>query len=156
MQIGELAKQGGCPVETVRYYEKENLLPAPSRTRGNYRYYTEQHLERLLFIRYCRVLDMSHDEIRQLLRWRDQPLQGCSEVNALIDTHIQHVTERILALQALEAQLRNLRQRCSADREMEQCGILRELANAPIASASHDMAHRLGSSLNAVGGYSRS
>ena len=158
MKIGALAQATGTPVETIRYYERESLLPTPSRTRGNYRYYTELHLERLLFIRHCRVLDMSHDEIRRLLQWRDHPLQECGNVNALIDSHILHLTERINALQALETQLRNLRMQCSAGRDVEQCGILRQLANVPSSDAPnlHNMPHRAVSSLSANGGHSRS
>src|SRR5688572_5776653 len=131
MKIGELAKLAGCPVETIRYYEKEGLLPAPTRTEGNYRAYGSVHAERLLFIRHCRTLDMSHDEIRQLLFWRDQPAENCGEVNALIDAHIHHVSERIKSLQALEAQLIALRQRCATSREVDHCGILQELNTAP-------------------------
>ena len=63
MKIGELAKLTDCPVETIRYYEKENLLPPPARTDGNYRVYTQAHTERLTFIRNCRSLDMTLEEI---------------------------------------------------------------------------------------------
>ena len=51
MKIGELAKFADCQVETVRYYEREGLLPAPARSEGNYRLYSSEHLERLTFIR---------------------------------------------------------------------------------------------------------
>ena len=64
MKIGELAQIAQCTVETVRYYEKEGLLPSPARTAGNFRLYGLGHVERLRFIRNCRALDMSHDEIR--------------------------------------------------------------------------------------------
>lgn len=57
MKIGELAKRTGCPVETIRYYEREGLLPEPARSEGNYRQYTLAHVERLSFIRHCRSLD---------------------------------------------------------------------------------------------------
>lgn len=136
MKIGELANQAGCSVETVRYYEKEGLLPEPLRTSGNYRDYSDRHVESLLFIRHCRALDMSHEEIRQLLHWRDHPLEPCGEVNALIDRHILHVTERIRSLQSLESQLKALRTRCNAEHEVERCGILQELtSNAGVTPA---------------------
>ena len=64
MKIGELATLTGCPVETIRYYEREGLLPAPSRSAGNYRQYDTAHVERLSFIRHCRSLDMTQEEIR--------------------------------------------------------------------------------------------
>ena len=67
MRIGELARRADCPVETVRYYEKEKLLPAPRRSGANYRDYGPSHLERLAFIRRCRALDMSLPEIRAVM-----------------------------------------------------------------------------------------
>lgn len=127
MKIGDLAQHAGCTVETVRYYEKEGLLPVPERTGGNYRVYQDRHLECLLFIRHCRALDMSHEEIRRLLHWRDHSAEPCDEVNALIDRHIHKVSARIQSLQSLDAQLRSLRQRCNAGREVKYCGILQEL-----------------------------
>ena len=75
MKIGELAKLTDCQVETIRYYERERLLPEPARSEGNYRLYTQAHVERLTFIRNCRSLDMTLEEIRSLLNLR----QRCSE-----------------------------------------------------------------------------
>ena len=70
MKIGELAAATGTPIETIRYYEREGLLPAPDRTVGNFRIYDETHLSRLEFVRHCRALDMNLDEIRVLLEFR--------------------------------------------------------------------------------------
>jgi Cd(II)/Pb(II)-responsive transcriptional regulator len=113
-------------VETIRYYERENLLPEPARSDGNYRLYTQAHAERLTFIRNCRTLDMTLEEIRSLLRLRDSPQDQCGSVNALIDEHIQHVQARIDGLLALQAQLLDLRQRCG-EGGIDQCGILQRL-----------------------------
>ena len=88
MKIGELAKLTDCQVETIRYYEREGLLPEPARSEGNYRLYTQAHVERLTFIRNCRSLDMTLEEIRSLLNLRDSPQDQCESVNALIDEHI--------------------------------------------------------------------
>ena len=68
MKIGELAKTTAIPVETIRYYEKIGLLPEPDRDASGYRSYRNAHLERLLFIKRCRNLDMAQDEIRELIR----------------------------------------------------------------------------------------
>ena len=65
IKIGELARRAQCPAQTIRYYEHEGLLPEPIRTAGNYRVYSRAHIERLSFIRNCRSLDMTLDEIRQ-------------------------------------------------------------------------------------------
>jgi len=127
MKIGELAKKAGCQVETVRYYEREGLLPAPARSEGNYRLYGAQHLERLVFIRNCRTLDMTLEEIQRLLALRDLPHESCAGINSLVDEHIEHVQARIDSLQALRDQLTELRDRCNGPKEAEDCGILRQL-----------------------------
>ena len=128
MQIGELAQAAQCTVETVRFYEKEGLLPEPPRTAGNYRSYAEAQLQRLCFIRTCRGLDMTHGEIRSLLGLMDQPGSDCGAVNRLLDEHIGHVDRRIAELQGLKGQLRDLRQRCRGEQEVSACGIMNGLA----------------------------
>ncbi|WP_061289524.1 Cd(II)/Pb(II)-responsive transcriptional regulator [Azotobacter vinelandii] len=132
MKIGELAKITGTPVETIRYYEREGLLAAPARTMGNFRIYTGAYVERLSFIRRCRLLDMTHEEIRALLRFKDDPRQDCADVNSLLDAHIAHVSARIHELRQLEEQLKRLRECCSEPSEAARCGILRELSQ-PLA-----------------------
>lgn len=142
MKIGTLAKATDCQVETIRYYEKEQLLPAPSRTEGNYREYTQAHVERLTFIRNCRTLDMTLDEIRALLALRDTGIAPCAEVNSLVDAHIEHVRARINGLLALESQLLALRERCGTASANAHCGILERLevngaVELPCAEPSH-------------------
>ena len=88
MKIGALAEATGTPVETIRFYEREGLLPPPLRANNNYRMYLPTHLERLAFIRQCRNLDMTLDEVRALIRLRDTPSQDCGEVNALLRKHL--------------------------------------------------------------------
>lgn len=128
MKIGELAKLAQCTVETVRYYEKAGLLLKPARTSGNYRVYSPEHLDRLRFIRNCRALNMSHDEIHTLLSLVDQPAEGCGAINLLFDQHIAHVEERIRELTHLKQQLGVLRQRCRIEQAVDACGILQGLA----------------------------
>ncbi|EFL52457.1 transcriptional regulator, MerR family [Solidesulfovibrio fructosivorans JJ]] len=134
MRIGELARRTGCRPDTVRYYEKEGLLPPPERSDGNYRLYNAAHLARLSFIRNCRALEMNLDEIRALLALTDGACPDCGEVNTLLETHIGHITERIDRLQALQAQLRALRQRCTGATPIDQCGIIRELTEPAVPS----------------------
>lgn len=128
MKIGELAQKTGMQVETVRFYEKEGLLPRIGRTDSNYRVYTDTHVERLLFIRHCRSLDMTLDEIRILLHFKDMPDESCDRVNALLDEHIGHVAERIRDLKKLEKQLKNLRDQCHDANDIANCGILSALS----------------------------
>lgn len=142
MKIGELAKLADCPVETIRYYEKEGLLPPPARSEGNYRLYTQAHAERLTFIRNCRSLDMTLEEIRRLLGLRDSPQDQCESVNALIDEHIQHVKARIDGLLVLQEQLLDLRQRCGEGPDVDQCGILQRLeVSGSVATSDAEHSH---------------
>ena len=142
MKIGELATLTGCPVETIRYYEREGLLPAPSRSAGNYRQYAAAHVERLSFIRHCRSLDMTQEEIRALLALRDRPEADCGTANRLIEEHLHHVEVRIAELQSLRSQLQDLRAQCRGEGASEACGILRELQQpGPPPVASEECAH---------------
>src|SRR5574343_1854159 len=88
MKIGDLATASATAIDTIRYYEREGLLPAPGRTQGGFRVYESAHLERLQFIRFCRGLDMSLDEVRVLLRVKDDPASDCGDVNALLEAHL--------------------------------------------------------------------
>lgn len=141
LRIGELAQRTDCLVETIRYYERENLLAAPARSQGNYRLYGAQHVERLQFIRHCRSLDMTLDEIRDLLQFKDAPEANCAGVNALLDKHIGHVAHRIAELKTLQRQLRELRALCQHAQAVKDCGILQELSSTdngkPAKLSSH-------------------
>ncbi len=132
MKIGELAKAAGTQVETIRYYEREGLLPVANRTDGNYRVYDGVHVQRLAFIRHCRYLDMTLDEIRVLLRFKDSPKDTCGEVDQLLETHITHVVTRIKELKVLEKELRSLRAKCSDGGRTSECGILKGLEKAAL------------------------
>ena len=128
MKIGELAQVAQCTVETVRYYEKAGLLPETARTAGNFRVYGPDHVERLRFIRNCRALEMSHEEIHTLLGLTDRPQEGCGAINTVFDEHIAHVNERIKELSNLKRQLQALRERCQSEQGVDACGILQGLA----------------------------
>ena len=128
MKIGELAQVAQCTVETVRYYEKAGLLPETARTAGNFRVYGTGHVERLRFIRNCRALDMSHEEIHALLGLADHPQTSCDAINTVLEQHISHVNERLEELHKLKQQLQTLREQCQNEQAVETCGILQGLA----------------------------
>jgi len=128
--IGDLARRTQCQAETIRYYEREGLLPPPARTQGNYRQYLPMHVERLSFIRHCRSLDMTLDEIRALLDFRDARTGDCAAVGALLDEHVRHVADRIAQLRRLQRQLQQLRALCATPGQTERCGILNEMSRA--------------------------
>lgn len=127
MRIGELAKLTGCQSETVRFYEQKGLLPPPLRSQANYRLYDASHAERLHFIRRCRSLGMSLNEVETLLGYQDQPERSCSGVNALVDHQLSEIERQILELSKLRTELSRLRGSCDSARPAGQCAILREL-----------------------------
>ena len=127
MRIGELAKSAQTRVDTIRFYERVGLLPKAARTASNYRTYSHIHIERLAFIRRCRGLDMSLDEIRELLKFCDEPHLKCSAVNELVDRHIIEVESRIVELQKLARELRRLGSICRTPSRAKDCQVLQAL-----------------------------
>jgi Cd(II)/Pb(II)-responsive transcriptional regulator len=127
VRISELADRAGTNKETVRHYENLGLLPKPDRTPGNYRAYDESDLERLRFIRNCREIGMTLEEVRRLLYFRDRPDLACYEINELLDKHIARVNQQLRDLTRLEASLRALRACCDDPRTAGDCGILTQL-----------------------------
>lgn len=145
MKIGALAEVTRTPVETIRFYEREGLLPPPARAENNYRMYLPAHVDRLAFIRQCRNLDMTLDEVRALIRLREAPEQDCGEINTLLDEHLGHVAQRIRELRALEKDLKALRARCTSPHAVADCGILdgldRAAAKSPAAASRSRHVH---------------
>jgi Cd(II)/Pb(II)-responsive transcriptional regulator len=130
IRIGDLARRSGCAVVTVRFYEKEGLLPKPTRSGGNFRLYGNAHVERLQFIRHCRSLDITLSEIRTLLGFKDNPTQDCGAVNELLEAHIQQVAVRVESLLQLKQHLITLREMCVGTRPAAACGILQGLSDS--------------------------
>lgn len=129
MRIGELALKTGVQVETIRYYEREGLLPEPERSESNYREYTEDQLHRLAFIRNCRRMDMAQEEIRRLLAYLDEPRLNCEGVNKVVDEHLSHLEKRIQELVFLKDYLQELRTQCNVSRAASECNILQGLGD---------------------------
>lgn len=130
MQIKQLASATGVDIETIRYYEKQGLLPEPARKENGYRDYDASHLERLSFIRHCRALEMPLSQVTMLLGFVDQPGAPCGDVDLLVDQQLVKVRARLKSMKALEKQLLQLRAMCSGAHAAESCGILTELVAA--------------------------
>lgn len=130
MQIKELARATGVDIETIRFYEREGLWPAPARLANGYRNYAPVHLERLSFIRHCRALDISLPDVRRLLGAVDAPQAACAQVDQLVEAQLGRVRARLASMQALEQQLLALRRACCGTHADQHCGILQELVSA--------------------------
>lgn len=131
MRIGELSTATSVDVETIRYYEKIGLMPAPERGANGYRCYSARQLAQLTFIRHCRALDIGLADIRRLLEFSNHPEASCGDINHLIDEQLERVRTRLENLHALECQLQALRSCCTGNRAMHGCGILDQLTGTP-------------------------
>lgn len=129
MKIGGLAELTGVRVETIRYYEAQELLQAPKRMTNNYRMYGREHVERLLFIQRCRSLDLTQDEVRTLIELQETPSDPCDSVNKLLDSHLVQLSARISQLKALRREIEDIRNACSGAACIEDCRALNSLGN---------------------------
>lgn len=105
LSIGLVARQAGCTVPTIRYYEEIGLLPLASRTDAGQRHYDDRTIRRLTFIRRCRDFGFSIDQVRELVGLVDQPNRPCAEVRDIAARHLAQVHAKLQELQALEANL---------------------------------------------------
>jgi MerR family mercuric resistance operon transcriptional regulator len=128
--IGALSAKTGVNIETIRYYERIGLMPAPPRTEGRQRIYDAEHLRRLTFIRRSRELGFSLDQIRALLGLAGKHELTCAEVKGLAEQHIADVQLKIKDLKRLERILSDLAARCHG-RRVPDCPILDALSAAP-------------------------
>ena len=124
-RIGEAAQQSGVSAANIRYYEKEGLLSPSVRGDNSYRLYSGTDVHQLRFIRLCRAMDMSLDEVRSLLALDLRLKEDCDAARDTLDELLQHVRGRLAELQALEADLLALRSRC--DGSDDHCHIIEAL-----------------------------
>ena len=125
MRIGELAKAASMPEKTIRYYESRGLILSPPREENGYRRYGQHDLDDLIFIRRCRELGISLNDIRQLLEVRSQRGSTCVSVDKIIGRQLERVRSALRELQALEATLNDLKG-CNGE-TVDNCRILKKL-----------------------------
>ena len=127
MQIGEVAKQSGVGVETVRYYEREGLLPKSERTASRYRLYPETAVKQLRFIQHAKTLGFSLKEIGELIALKTATGVTCESVRAKAIAKIDDIQYKIDALGKMKAALSPLIDQCTASRPISDCPILNAL-----------------------------
>ena len=108
MKIQDLSQETGVSAKTIRYYEEIGLLPAPTRAENNYRQYGEQDVERLRLVAGARRLDLSLDDIQEILALRDHREAPCRMLLERLEYKANEIAERIFALQQLERELHTL------------------------------------------------
>ena len=123
LTIGQLARQSGVKVPTIRFYEQIGLLPPPPRSEGNQRRYGKNAVERLAFIRHARQLGFEVEAIRELLRLAAHPDAPCHDADALATRHLQEVEARIERLTRLRDELKRMVEACQGGTAAE-CRVL--------------------------------
>lgn len=128
IQIGELSKRAGCNIETIRYYERIGLLPAPARSPARYRLYDAGDVRRLTFVRRARELGFTLDTVRALLALSDDDgSAACAAARELAVGHLTEVRAKIADLHAMERVLADVVHRCNPG-ELPGCPIIDALS----------------------------
>lgn len=129
LKSGELARQAGVNPETLRYYEREGLLPEPARSEAGYRLYGEEDVKRVRFIKQAQELGFSLKEIRELLALKLDASRSAREVKDLTQQKIRAIEEKIAGLQAMKTALTELAEACSGHGSVDHCPILNSIDN---------------------------
>jgi Hg(II)-responsive transcriptional regulator len=127
MKIGEVAERGGVNLQTIRYYEREGLLPSPPRMASGYRLFTFATVRRVRFIKRAQQLGFTLSEIRELLNLRVSDGRSSSEVRSIAEAKIADIDQKIRALQAVKQALTRLTDKCSGYGLATECPILEGL-----------------------------
>ena len=123
---GVLAQQSAVNSETIRYYERIELMPNPMRSEGGHRLYNNNHLKRLIFIRRCRELGFSLEEIKNLLGLVDTGEYSCDEVKLQTEAHLKDVQQKVRDLKKMESMLKDLVAECR-NGKLSSCPIVEAL-----------------------------
>jgi MerR family transcriptional regulator, copper efflux regulator len=123
-RIGQVAKHAGVTVETIRFYEGQELIPEPRRTESGYRVYTSETIRRVRFIQRAKALGFSLKDIHALLTLRNEPGAACADIKAKALHKIADVEEKVLDLTRIRRALTDLVEQCDAEAELSECPIL--------------------------------
>ncbi len=127
LKTGELAKQAGVNVETLRFYEREGLLAEPPRRASGYREYPPDTVQRIRFIQRAKELGFTLREIKGLLQLRVDPDTTCAEVREQAAEKIADVKQKITDLKRIERALNKLMSTCRGSGPTDDCPILKHL-----------------------------
>jgi MerR family mercuric resistance operon transcriptional regulator len=127
LTIGRLARLGGVNLETIRYYEREGLLPRPPRTRSGYRIFPRDAAQRLRFIKRAQHLGFALTEIRELLALRVKQGTKRDQIRARAEAKISDIEQKIQTLSAMKRALARLATQCSGCGPISECPILESL-----------------------------
>jgi DNA-binding transcriptional MerR regulator len=136
LTIGALAAETGCKVQTIRYYEDNDILPPPLRTEGNQRRYSAATVTKLRFIRHARDLGFSLDDIRQFLAISGRRDQPCAQADDIARSHLVEVRRKISMLKGLERELVRMTAECG-HKTVAECRVIETLADHGKCKGAH-------------------
>ena len=131
----QVSEQLGIDAETLRFYEKIQLISDPKRQENGYRIYNENHLQELKFVQHCRSLGIGLKEIKVLKNLLDSKQDDCHEAKEIVDRNLVLIEERIKELKFLKKQLKNLSTSCEELSSPENCEIVKSLKQASMGEA---------------------
>ena len=146
LSIGDLARQTGVKVPTIRYYEARGLIAAPRRSAGNQRRYDGAALARLRFIRHARELGFSLEAVAQLIELQDHPDRACDAATRIAADQLDAVREKIRRLRTLETELARITEGCTGAGPSRDCYVLASLADHALCETDHAPADGCGAS----------
>ncbi|HYO81798.1 MAG TPA: MerR family DNA-binding protein [Bryobacteraceae bacterium] len=132
LKIGQVAELGGVNLQTVRYYEREKLLPEPPRLASGYRVFSDDAVRRVRFIKRAQELGFTLAEIRELLSLRVDPDRDSGTVRELALKKITDINEKVRTLQAMKGALEHLIDRCSGHGPASECPILESIDSSEV------------------------
>lgn len=132
LKSSTVAERGGVNLQTIRYYEREGLLPVPPRLRSGYRMFPESAVQRVRFIKCAQELGFSLSEIRELLSIQIDPKKECSDVQRLAEAKIADIKAKIRTLQSMQRVLSKLAKACPGCGPSSECPILESIDAAGV------------------------
>ena len=137
LTIGDLSRQTGVKVPTIRYYEQMGLLSHAERSEGNQRRYSGEERDRLAFIRHARDLGLTIEAIRALIELSRHPERPCHDADRIAAEQLAAVRRKIARLRKLEAELERITGHCHSD-QIRDCYVIQSLANHDLCADDHD------------------
>lgn len=134
--IGELSRNTGVKVPTIRYYEQMGLISPAYRSQGNQRRYERSDLDRLAFIRHARDLGFDISDIKELIALSHHPQMPCAGADRIAEDHLAGVREKIVRLRKLEHELERIVSHCGGH-SVEDCYVIRALCDHRLCEAEH-------------------
>jgi MerR family copper efflux transcriptional regulator len=135
LSIGQVADAVGVNIQTLRYYERVGLMPAPKRSRAGYRLYTEDTVRMVSFVKRAQELGFTLREVKELLKFRTAGLQKRDGVRAAAEAKVADIDARIQDLTAIRAALSSLLRTCACQSTKPECPILEALEKKTNAGA---------------------